>query len=77
MQLLTSQHIISITATLLLVTIFGIYSGKKVKTSSDFAVGGKKANWPIIAGTIIGTLVGGTSTIGTAQMAYLYGFSAW
>ncbi len=77
MQLLTSQHIISIIATLLLVTVFGIYSGKKVKTSSDFAVGGKKANWPIIAGTIIGTLVGGSSTIGTAQMAYLYGFSAW
>jgi SSS family solute:Na+ symporter len=28
-------------------------------------------------GSIIGTLVGGASTIGTAQLAFSYGFSAW
>lgn len=76
-MILTSQHIISVIFTLALVTAVGIYSGRKVKSSSDFSIGGKKANWPIVAGTIIGTLVGGSSTIGTAQMAYLYGFSAW
>jgi len=32
---------------------------------------------PVVAGTIIGTLVGGASTIGTAQLAFQYGFSAW
>jgi len=30
-----------------------------------------------VAGSIIGTLVGGSSTIGTAQLAFTYGFSAW
>ena len=30
-----------------------------------------------MTGAIIGTLVGGSSTIGTAQLAYTYGFSAW
>ena len=32
---------------------------------------------PIVAGAIMGTLVGGSSTIGTAQLAYNWGFSAW
>ena len=30
-----------------------------------------------VAGVIMGTLVGGSSTIGTAQLAYYYGMSAW
>ena len=32
---------------------------------------------PVVAGLIIGTLVGGSSTVGTAQLAYNYGMSAW
>ncbi|MDD2482136.1 MAG: sodium:solute symporter family protein, partial [Lutispora sp.] len=74
---LTYQHIIGIVVTLVIITLVGAYSGSKVKTSSDFAVGGKKAGRGIVAGTIMGTLVGGSSTIGTAQLAFLYGFSAW
>ena len=41
---------------------------------------GKKAEGigaPVVAGLIIGTLVGGSSTVGTAQLAYNYGMSAW
>lgn len=77
MLVLTYQHVIGIVCTLIIITLVGAYSGSKVKTSSDFAVGGKKASAGIIAGTIMGTLVGGASTIGTAQLAFLYGFSAW
>jgi len=40
-------------------------------------VGGRRVGAPIVAGTIVGTLVGGASTIGTAQLAFAYGFSAW
>lgn len=32
---------------------------------------------PVVAGVIMGTLVGGSSTVGTAQLAYNYGMSAW
>ncbi len=32
---------------------------------------------PVVAGLIMGTLVGGSSTVGTAQLAYHYGLSAW
>lgn len=74
---LTYQHVIGIVFTLVIITLVGVYSGRKVKTSSDFSVGGKKANTGIVVGTIMGTLVGGASTIGTAQLAFLYGFSAW
>ena len=62
---------------ILLITGVGIYSGKKVKSASDFAVGGRKAGAGIVAGTIIGTLVGGSSTVGTAQLAFSFGLSAW
>lgn len=55
-----------------LVTIVGVsvYSGKMAKSK-------KGANSYLVAGAIMGTLVGGSSTIGTAQLAYQYGMSAW
>lgn len=42
--------------------------------------GGKKSGkigWGVAAGLIMGTLVGGTSTVGTAQLAFNYGMTAW
>lgn len=48
-----------------------IYSGTK------FKAGGSKNGSAITAGIIMGTLVGGSSTVGTAQLAYNYGMSAW
>lgn len=47
-----------------------IFSGKMTKKE-------KGANSFLVAGAIMGTLVGGSSTIGTAQLAYQYGMSAW
>lgn len=59
-------------ATIGVIAGLSIYSGTRVK-------GGEAAKngAPIIAGVIIGTLVGGSSTVGTAQLAYNYGMSAW
>lgn len=64
---------------LTLLLIFGVsfYSGKKVSNASDFDSGSKKAGSVVVAGAVMGTLVGGSSTIGTAQLAYNYGMSAW
>jgi SSS family solute:Na+ symporter len=75
--LITITHVISMILTLILVSFVGIYSLRRVKSSSDFAVGGRKVTVPLIMGTIVGTLVGGSSTVGTAQLAFSYGFSAW
>lgn len=60
-----------------LITAAGIYSGRQVKNADDFSGGSAKAGSLIVAGTIIGTLVGGSSTVGTAQLAFQYGLSAW
>ena len=74
---LTTGHIIGIVSTLAAMTAIGLYSGRKVKTAKDFTTGGGKAGWPVITGAILGTLIGGGSTIGTAQLAFEVGFSAW
>lgn len=74
---LTWLHLIGMILTLLLVFGIGVCSGRKVLTASDFAVSGRKAGSFLVMGTILGTLIGGASTVGTAQLAYVYGFSAW
>lgn len=63
-------HIIGISISLLAILALSIYSGKFAKKTQ-----GAKS-W-IVAGAIMGTLVGGSSTVGTAQLAYHYGMSAW
>ncbi len=74
---LTITHLVGMAIAMLVVFGIGVYAGKKVHTSLDFSVSGRKAGPLLVMGTILGTLVGGASTIGTAQLAYLYGFSAW
>ena len=64
------QHYISILISLLIVIGLAISSNRKVKSSEDFSLGGRQMSASKVAGIIIGTLVGGASTIGTAQLAY-------
>ena len=59
-----------------LVCLTGMYAGRKVTSAADFTTG-SNMGVSMVAGGLIGTLVGGASTIGTAQLAYTYGFSAW
>lgn len=56
-----------------LIAGLAIFSGMRGKGGS----GEQKNNSAIVAGVIMGTLVGGSSTVGTAQLAYTYGMSAW
>jgi len=48
----------------------------KQKPVLTFIGGRKPSSWNVF-GAISGTLVGGASTISTAQLAYTYGLSAW
>jgi len=58
--------------------IFTAWSGKtKARDSADFSLGGRRAGHWGVFGAITGTLVGGASTIGTAQLAFIWGLSAW
>lgn len=63
-------HIIGIIITLVSIVALSIYSGKAVKEK-------KGAGTWVVSGAIMGTLVGGSSTVGTAQLAYQFGMSAW
>ena len=74
---LTAAHMISLLASLCAVTAVGVGAASKVKNAGDFTVGGNQSGSILVAGTIIGTIVGGSATIGTAQLAFAVGLSAW
>lgn len=74
---ITYAHIISMVITLGIVSLVGIYAGRRVGSAADFTVSGRNAGVLLITGTITGTLVGGASTVGTAELAFRYGLSAW
>lgn len=73
----TIQHFVGALVTVLAFVLLGVYSGKKVKSVEDFSVSGRNAGGALVAGTVLGTMIGGASTIGTAQMAFIKGVSAW
>jgi SSS family solute:Na+ symporter len=70
-------HIIGIVITLALIAGVGVYSGRKASDASDFTTGGGKAGAWLVCGAIMGSLVSGQATVGTAQLAFQYGMSAW
>lgn len=74
--MITPIHIIGILLTVGLLLFVSIHSGRKVKDAKAFTTGGRAGSW-MVCGAILGTLVGGQSTIGTAQLAFSFGISAW
>ncbi len=62
---------------LLLMLGAGVYSGSHVRSSEDFLTGGGRTGLLVLIGMTLGTMVGGSSTVGTAQMAFHHGLSAW
>ena len=57
--------------TLVTIVALSIWSGTQVKKDQ------RQNGLGVVAGVIMGTLIGGSSTVGTAQLAYTYGMSAW
>jgi len=74
--MITHTHYLSIIITILAVSVAGIYSARYVHTAVDFSVGGRRMGPALVGGSLIGSFIGGTSTVGTAQMAYQHGISA-
>ena len=68
--------IISAIITLLITGIIGYLSKSKVKTSKDFISGGNKLGLLGVTSMLMGSIIGGASTVGTAQMAYNRGIGA-
>jgi SSS family solute:Na+ symporter len=74
---LTAAHLFSLVVTLLLCMAPGLYAVRHVRSVDDFSLGGRSAGVPIVSGTITGTIIGGAATLGTAQLAFCAGMSAW
>ena len=69
---LTTLHAAIILFTVALVIGIGIYHSRSIKSAAGYSAG-----VPLVAGSIAGTVVGGGATIGTAQLAFNFGLSAW
>ena len=74
--MVSTVHIAGILLTVALLVLVSWLSGRKVKDAHSFTTGGKSGSW-MVCGALLGTLAGGQSTIGTAQLAFCYGVSAW
>ena len=69
---MTVSIYIGIAISVLSIAGLAVFSGTKAKNASF-----RSNSSVIVSGIILGTLVGGGSTVGTAQLAYNYGVSAW
>ncbi len=56
---------------------YSIYSARSVKSAAGFSLVGRAASSPLVAGGIVGVIIGGGATVGTAQLAYQAGLCAW
>ncbi len=71
------SFLLAFALTLVAMAWLALTGGRGVRGGADFSLAGRKAGSWHVAGAIMGTLVGGASTIGTAQLAFLFGLSAW
>lgn len=69
-------HIVGVLLTVGLLLVVSWWSGCKVNDARGFITGGTSGTW-LVGGALLGTMAGGQSTIGTSQLAFCYGLSAW
>ncbi len=74
---LSFAHIVSLVITMVVTLAPGIVSARRIKSADDYNVGGRRAGVGLVAGSIIGTIVGGAATVGTAQLGFKIGLTAW
>lgn len=74
MNNISAIHIVGIIIALALITCAGVYSGKKVSTAKDF-LNPNGLSVGLVVGSLMGAIVGGSVTIGTAQSAFVKGYS--
>ena len=61
----------------LIIFLQALRGSKNVRTNTDFSLANRSLQSSQVSWIIVGTLVGGVSTIGTVQAAYTHGLSAW
>ncbi len=74
---LSFWHILIMAVTVAAVIAAGLWAARSVRSAEGYSLSGRSAGVPLIAGSIAGSIVGGGATVGTAQLAYTAGLSAW
>lgn len=74
--MISSIHILGVLLTVGALLVVSWWSGRRVNDAKSFITGGTSGTW-LVGGALLGTMAGGQSTIGTAQLAFCYGISAW
>ncbi len=73
----TISYWLGLFSVIFLMVGIGVYAARKVADSNDFSLAGRSSGTMMVMGTIIGTIVGASSTVGTAQLAFKTGVSSW
>jgi len=70
-------HLVIIAAYAAALVGVGFLVSRRVRTSSDFFVAGRKLSPRLLFATLLAANIGGGSTVGAAGLGYRYGLSAW
>jgi SSS family solute:Na+ symporter len=76
MLIMKDIRIVIVIITLIIIGIIGAFTSKHVKSSKDYSVSGQSAGVLVLVGMLM-SIIGGSATVGTAQMAFEYGISGW
>jgi SSS family solute:Na+ symporter len=68
--------VVSFLAVLVSTVIAGVAAKRSVRTSSDFTNASGKLRSGMVAGALVGGFVGGTSIVGTGELAFQHGLAA-
>ena len=69
-------QLLGIVLTVTLIIGAGILGSRKVNNAEAFIIGSGESSCAMVVGALMGSLVSGQATVGTAQLAFNYGISA-
>jgi SSS family solute:Na+ symporter len=76
-MIIDQTQLFGVAIVIILTVLVSVYYSKKVKSNDEYVVGGRKQNTLLVAGGLLGTIIGGASTVGTAQLSFSVGYPAW
>lgn len=74
---LSTVHIVSLILAIGVTLLPSYFAARSVKSADDYNLGGRHAGKGMVCAAIMGTIVGGAATMGTAQLGFKIGFTAW
>ena len=72
-----SLQLVLLLAYLCALTLLGVWVGRRVRTSGEFFVAGRRLGPGLLFSTLVAANIGAGSTVGAAGLAYRDGLSAW